>query len=300
VAATLEIPYTQPTCPLDAALARAYGASLLRAWVRTQFLPAEPDASRGANASDRLLTGRANFQRSYRGKPAEAEKAADAIRADETAPAVLRVEATAQLAQLRLHQKRYADALQLADAVARDPNATAHQRATAAVRRVRIAVADPATTPAAVEAQVTAAAAVPYAAADQLAEVFEVAGDFFTGRNDERALEYARRGLAVAGPRTKGRALNRIAAVLDRLGRSEEAIQSRREAAQAIRPILKPVPVGISGAQLVGDLFEALTSIPDATREEKREAARLVIEHKISTPAMREKARKALAALGAD
>src|SRR5665213_1790068 len=37
LAATLEIPYTQPNVPLDAAMARHYGASLLKAWNRTKF-----------------------------------------------------------------------------------------------------------------------------------------------------------------------------------------------------------------------------------------------------------------------
>src|SRR2546430_1755263 len=162
MAATLEVPYTQPNVALDADMARQYGVSLLRAWVRTKFVTAAADSSRGAADNASLLAFRSNFQRIHRSKPQEAEQMANVWLDAKAAPAIYRAEANSLMAMLRLRQQRFTEALSFSDAVIEDANATTHQRATALLSRMQIAGSDPKSTADDIEDCVTEALRFPY------------------------------------------------------------------------------------------------------------------------------------------
>lgn len=298
MAATLEIPYTQPNVPLDAALARQYGASLLKAWNRTKFLSTDPNASRGLADHASLLAFRTSFQRTYRSKPEEAEKQATAhLTAD--AAAVYRVEAHNLLALLRLHQRRFADALRYCDAVRHDPHATTQQRMTAALQRLQIVAADPRSTAEQVAASLQDFLKLPYPSNEQQGKAFELAGGYYQlQKMYQQAVAHARDQLTVAASYEKGKVLNRIASLYDLLEQPEQAIAAREKAVELLRTRLGVRPErSVFGAMMTVDLFEALCGIPTATLEEKRTAASLVLHHDIVSAATKEKVRKTLAEL---
>ena len=298
MAATLEIPYAQPHCPLDAALARQYGVSLLKAWVRTKFITAAPDSTRGTTDHAGLVSFRTRFMQTYRGKPKQAEELANAYLNVESAPALYRIESSNLMALLRLHQREFAAALRLCDAVAKDAHATTHQQATAMLQRMQIICSDPKSTAADVEACLTDSLRFPYASDEQQLRILELGGEFYHRNQDfEQSLRFTRKQLAVALPRDKGRLWNRIAGLHDLLHRSEEAVASRKEAIKILRPQLDPVPKSIFGALMAGELFDALLRVPTATLEEKKKAAGMVINHKVAPAALKEKVQKALANL---
>jgi hypothetical protein len=298
MAATLEVPYAQPDCPLDAAMARQYGVSLLKAWVRTKFITAAPDSTRGTANHASLVSFRARFLQTYRSKPKEAEDLANAYSNVESAPALFRVESNNLMALLRLHQREFAAALRLCDAVAKDAHATTHQQATAMLQRMQIVCSDPKSTAAKVEACFTDYLRFPYDSDEQQLRILELVRDFYHRNHDfEQSLRFTRKQLAIALQRDKGRLLNRIAALHELLKRPAEAVASRREAIKVLRPQLDPVPQSIFGALLAGELFDALLGVPTTTLEEKKKAARMVIDHKMAPAALKEKVRKALADL---
>ena len=91
--------------------------------------------------------------------------------------------------------------------------------------------------------------------------------------------------------------MNRIAALHDRLSQPAEALAMRKAAVVHLREQLDPVPVGIFGATMARDLFEALQGIPDATLEEKHQAAQMVFDHGVASSKMKDEIRAALDAL---
>ncbi len=298
LAATLEVPYTQPACPLDAAMARKYGQALLKAWVRTRFITAAQDPSRGDADHAGLRAFRAEFERIYRGKPLEAEQAASSRLESAAALSPYRAEANLRMAMLRRHQRRFAEALGFCDAVSHDAGAATGQHVAEAVLRTQIVGSDPRSTADDVEACLAEFLRIDYPAPGQLAKVYEAADDFYRGKQDyERALRYAQKQLPVAPRYETGKTLNRIAAIYDQLHQKDLAVASRKDAVRVLRQRLDPVPPGIFGAMMAGDLFEALQGIPTATLEEKRQCAALVLNHPVSPAALREKVRKALADL---
>ncbi len=299
LAVTLEVPYTQANCPLDAALARQYGVSLLRAWVRTAFLTAKPGDKRGNAAHASLLSFRQAFHKLYRNKPAEAEQLAQPYLTTDTAPAVSRAEAHSLMALLRLHQRKYPEALRHSETVLNDRNATTSQQATAVVQRLQAVCSEPQATADAVEACLAHALQFPYPSVEQQARMYQLVGDFYQGKQDyAKALGYARKQVAVALSRDQGRLLNRVAALHDLLKQPGEAVAARKEAVKLLRAQLGPTPArSIFAAQMTGDLFEALNGIPTTTLEEKKAAAALVLDHPVAPTALKEKVRKALADL---
>jgi len=298
MAATLEVPYAQHTCPLDAAMARQYGAGLLRAWLRTDFINAAPGSSRGAAAHAGLRAFREDFQRAYRGKPQEAERSATSYLDDAAAPPLYRSEANNLMALLRFNQRRLAEAKRFCDAVISDRGATTHQHVAAVLQRLQIVSGDPKATAQDVEAGLGQFLQLAYPSPEQLVRAYEAAGDFFQRQRDyAQALRYAQRQLPVASRYEKGRTLNRMAALCDLLGQKEQAVAMRQEAVAVLREQLDPVPVGIFGPLMAFDLLEALNGIPSATAEEKKEAAAMVLNHKVAPAWLKEKARKVLADL---
>ena len=109
MAATLESPYTQPKVPLDAEMARAYGAGLLKALNRMTFITAEPGSERASSHAE-FETWRKTFLQTYRSQPAEAEALAKQQIDDPKAAPIYRVEANGLMALMRLEQRRYPEA----------------------------------------------------------------------------------------------------------------------------------------------------------------------------------------------
>jgi len=298
VAATLEVPYTQPTRPLDAAVARAYGAGLLRAWVRTRFLAADEEATSADDQHARLVELRKEFQRTYRGKPQEAEQMI-APYLNTSAATIFQIEAHALLAQLRLQQRRYAEALEHAKQVQSHPEASAQQRATALIQQVQIVCADPDSTQQAVDASLAKFAELSHPAPEQQAHVYETAGDYSIRQQDfARALHFAEQQFVVAAKHDKGKVLNRIAGIYDRLGQPEKGIEARQKAVELLRPQLDPAPVSIFGARMLVDHFEALAGIPTTPPDELREAGERVLEHRVMPAAWKDQVRATLAEAG--
>lgn len=277
MACTLETPYAMAYEGFDERMARAYGAALLRAWTRMEFAAAgeaRPEGLAALKDFEKRLSGL------VRSKPDEAERLASATLADPAAAPVYRTAARFQLGLLRYRQGRFGDALAALEAVAADPAATERQRAGALAQGAVIACRDPAATTGTVEAALTAFFRHPHPAAAQRAQVHGEAADFFIRTNRlDLALLHVRGQHAAAAWNEKGATLNRIAAVLDRMGRPRDAVECRVRAVDLLRKQLNPVPVGVFGPMMAADLYEALCGIPAATDAEKKAAADMVLTH---------------------
>lgn len=298
MAATLEIPYAQPNCPLDAELARSYGRSLMRAWVRTKFLAAEAVGKHEHELNAEFQLFRSNFLKAYRSQPAEAEKLAQTyLEAPET-PNVYRTEAHNLLALLRLNEKKYAAALEHSDKVTSDSQATMHQRVTAALQRLQILSLDPQTSPQQVESALRAFQQLPYPSAEQQAKAFETASHYYQTKQEYAvAIKLADQHRAMAAAWQKGRILLRIALLNELLEQSEPAVAAREEAVRLLRQQLAPKPPRSAfGAAMVVDLFDAVCSLPATTLAEKQAAAQQVFDHEIVAAGIKEEVRKKLAA----
>lgn len=206
-AVTLEVPYAQPTCPLDAAMARAYGSSMLKAWVRTKFVPANAEAGRGSDDHASLLTLRTKFLKTYRSNPKEAEALVNSIL--DAKSAIHRAEANNLMALLRFHQRRFPEARRFNDAVSKDAETTAQQKATAALLRMQIVSSDPTSRANDVEAGLVESQRLPYPSPEHQAKGFDVVSDFFFKKKDfDKSLGYTRKQFDVAAIHEKGKLLN--------------------------------------------------------------------------------------------
>ncbi len=295
-AATLEIPYAQPTCPLDAEMARRYGAALLRAWTRTKFRTRDDHEERGRDGSATLLAVRDGFLKSFRSRPEEAETRLREYASDESA---LRPESSVLLATLRLHQRRFDDVVRLCDSVLVDPHGTQHQRVAARLLLVQAAAGDARTTEADVARRLDELSSVEYPSNDVRAKAFEaVAAYYHREQRIDAAIEFARRQTTFAAIHEQGTILNRIAGWYDESQRPEEAVAARREVVSVLRPRLAPRPQrSIFGATMALDYFEALCRLPSATREERTAAAEMILEHDVVTPGRKEEVRRRLVEL---
>jgi tetratricopeptide (TPR) repeat protein len=295
MAATLESPYTQPKTPLDADMARAYGAGLLKALNRPEWITSAPGSTRAVKHSD-LEDFRKSFALIYRSKPAEAEVLAKRYLDDTQAAAIYRVEANNLMALLRFHQKRYAESLTYTAAVLQNGEAMTSQLVAAHGQRVKCLAADAKTEPADFEASLAKALEIPYLSLAQRAALFTAAADFYESRQEyEKALADVRQLVPVAPEYEKGKALNRIAAIYDLEKQPEKALATRQEAAALLRKQLSPVPQrSVFGATMALELFDTVMAIPTSTAEEKQAAADLVLNHDVVTAAAKEKVRKAM------
>ncbi len=293
----LEVPYAQPTCPLDAAMARAYGVSMLKAWVRTRFLPANDEVGRDGDDYASLLTLRSKFIKIYRSNPKEAE--ALAISVLDAKSATHRAEANNLMALLRLQQRRFPEARRFNDAVNKLPGTTNQQKATAALVRMQILCSDPTSKENDVEACLAEVQRLPYPSLEHQAKVFEAVSDYFVKKQAYvKSLGYTRKQFDVAAGFEKGKLLNRMATFHDLLQRPEDAVACRMEAVKILRGRLGPVPErSIFGANMTVDLFDALLGIPNATLDEKRAAAAMVLNHEIVSAASKDRVRKTMAIL---
>jgi tetratricopeptide (TPR) repeat protein len=274
MAATLETPYA-----LDAAMARQYGAALLRAWTRTEFLP-EGVVARAAGY-ETFSAFRKSFEDIYMGAPREAERIAATYLEDPTAPALYKIEANNLMGMMRLRQKNYAAALKHVQMVLDDASATTSQRSLALTQRVRTVGSNPDSAAEEMERSLAAFSAFPYQTADNKALAFAAASTFYERRKDfEKAILYARQQFAVAERHGKGKVLNAIAAIYDKAQQNDKAVETRKEAVALLRKELNPVPDGIQGPVMAADLLDALNGIPTATADEKTEAANVVFSAK--------------------
>ncbi len=295
-AATLEIPYAQSNTPSDPAMARAYGASILKAWVRTKFVTSAEQLPRGTEGHADLVAFRNQFLKVYRTNPKDAESLAKPHLEAKDDSAVYRVEANHLMAMMRLQQKRYAESLQFSKAVSRDANATANQQSSALLIGFQAVCGDPKSTASEVDSGLADAQRFPHLSAEQQAKILDAVSEYyFTRKEYEKSLGHAKQQFTVVARHEKGRQLNRIATLHELLKRPEDAVASRKEAVKILSAQLSPVPPrSIFGAMMTNDLFEALCGIPTATLEEKKAAAAMVFNHEIAPTALKDKVRKAL------
>lgn len=298
MAATLEIPYTQPKVPLDANLARQYGAGLLKALNRTTFVTAAPDSSRGADTHAAFVGWRTSFLKLYRSKPEDAEAIVKPMLDNVQAAPVYRVEANNLMATMCLWQHKYAEALPFAEAALKDGNAMTTQRIAAYNCRQRILSADPKTAPPDFETALTTALGYPALTDPQQASLVVTAVDFYEGRGElEKAISYARQLFPVAAYYEKGKVLLRIATLYDSLKQPDKALATRRDAVALLRTSIGPKPQrSVFGAMMTVDLFDAVMAIPTSTPEEKQAAADLALNHDVVAVGIKDRIRKALAA----
>jgi tetratricopeptide (TPR) repeat protein len=295
VAATLEIPYAVPQNPFDADTARDYGAALLRAWTATSFV-AQETVVRGRGASYAALPElRTEFARTYRSKPDAMAALTDAL--PKVSPYV--VEGHNLRAVLFLQAKRYAEAVAACDAALADGHATTLQKHTALLTRLRATTADPNAAEDLVRKRLDEFLAIPYLAREHQAQGLASVADYYEVRKDYlAAIESTKRQIGVAAGYDQGRLWLRIATLLDESGKQIEANTARTTAIEVLRKQLQPKPPrsGFGGAMTV-DLFEAVSRLPSATQEEKRAAARLVLEHDVVPGATKDRVRRSLEAL---
>ena len=142
MAATLEVPYTQVRPALDSDMARAYGAGLLKAWVRTNFITIDEGMNRGDLSNAHFNTFRNEFLKSYRSKPKEMEQLANRYRTEQS-PTLYRLEAANLLASLAISQRKFHEAKVLTQAVLLDANASTYQYGNAMLLNMEATVKDP-------------------------------------------------------------------------------------------------------------------------------------------------------------
>ena len=294
-AATLECPYTQPSRPLDAAMARAYGRGLLNAWSRMTFRAADGTVVGDGLQAAALPDLRADFQKRFRSQPREVEQQLAGLRADPATPALLRIEAELLTAALQVRRQQYMEADTLLGAVVNDARATARQHASAAVQRVLAAFADTDTEAAAARRQEALAAfeQVPYAAPAQQAEVYGAVSAWHQRQGDlPRALDFAGRQLAVVPGHERAQVLNRMAAMHEASGNRTRAIEIRQETVRFLRA--QPFQRSVFGAIMAGELCLALDGIPTATAGEKQAAWEAFTSHPVSPDWLKDRIREAL------
>lgn len=286
-AATLESPYTQRGNGLDEDLAREYGEGLLRAWVRMEFISAVPGSSRSERDGASFSAFRKSFTDIYKSKSSDAEAIAAKYLNDRQAPALYRIEASNLMGTLRFRQRKYDEAREYFALAVTDDNATTNQFATAASERARIACADTESSDANLAKALADFVALPYPSPKQQAAVHQAASDAYAGRQEfQKALSYARLWFRHAGRYDRGKALNGVASLHDKLANHDKAIETRKQAVTILRAELDPVPVGIFGPLMAADLLDALNGIPTATIAEKQAAANIALNHNVKPPSV--------------
>ena len=294
IAATLEIPYTQVRPALDPDMARAYGAGLLKAWVRITFITAEPGSNRGDSTNAAFNSFRNEFLKSYRGKPMDMEALANRYR-NEQSPMLYRLEAANLLATLSLFRKKYSDARVLAQSVLNDLNATTFQHENAMLLNMEAMVKDPKSASEEVDAFFAKAVALPYSALSYRAKIYDLASEFARRQKDyQTAIKRTKDQILVAVFHERGRLWNRIAADFDALELPAEALAARNETIKLLRPVLDPAEVSVFGAMMCLDYFDALYGISETPISELEAAAQKVLNHKVSSIAMKEHVTKLL------
>ncbi len=293
--ATLESPFTQRGNQLAGNLAREYGRGLLRAWVRTEFVGTNSDSVRSEWDSAKFAAFKKSFRDIYQQKPGEAEAIARKYLTNKQCPAHYRIEANNLMGMLCFRQRKYDEAFAYFQIAMRDERATANQRAFAASERVRVVCANPKKSPAELAKALDDFSAIRYPSPKQRVAVHESAAMAYEKRNSfDTALTHARLWFKHANKYDRGKALNRVANLLDKLGQTEKAIGTRKQAVAILRKELDPVPVGIFGPLMAADLLDSLNGIPTATVTEKKAAANIALNHKVKPPSILRRIREGL------
>ena len=294
MAATLEVPYTQVRPALDSDMARAYGAGLLKAWVRTNFITIDAGMNRGDSSNAHFNNFRNEFIKSYRSKPKEMEELANRYRTEQS-PMHYRLEAANLLATLSISQRKYPEAKVLTQSVLLDANASTYQYQNAMLLNMEATVKDPKSGTEEVDALFVKAIALPYSALSYRAKVYDLASEFARRQMDYRtAIKRTRDQILVAAFYERGRLWNRIATDFEALKLPDEALGARKEAIKLLRPVLDPAEVSVFGAMMTLDYFDALYGISETPISELEVAAQKVLNHKVSSIAMKEHVTKLL------
>lgn len=291
IGVTLESPYAQAE---DVESARDYGRGLLRALVRTEMVGPEPGGARGTGAHASFEEFRKTMA-ALAGKPDETLYAANEHLENPAAPPHYRAQAHLAMAALRQRERNFSEALTFARAAKTEPGATASQKASARVLTATILGSDAETSPAAMEEAVRDIETFSFASPAQRATVYKQAADFYEKQGDlEKTLAYLKKRVTTCPEWEKGGALLQEARILDEMNRGSEAVERRKEVVTLLRPQVLPAPKGKSVllGVMTGDFFDAVVSLPDSTREEKREAAQVVLNFPTLPVGLKERVQK--------
>lgn len=252
---------------------------MLRAWVRTEFLPQEALETDGSLRFAALDSLRAAFQKVYMGKPDEAVLLVADYLKPPNAPALFRCEANVLMGKMRLRQRQFEETLLHARAVLDCPEATVQQQAEAVIQQLTASCNIPDLAPEKVQKACEHFEAFPY-----LDNVRRYAGDgtlslYYERASDpERALFYARRQLSYGRPHEVGVTYSGIVSLLSSMGRQKEADHVREKAIAFLRKKLFPVLTqgGILYGVMAGVHFELLRDFDGASEAQRLEAANIV------------------------
>jgi len=293
LSATLEVPYTQSRPALDPEMARAYGAGLLRAWVRTVFRSPESKARNGISSTE-LSALRKEFLTAYKSKPKEMEALANRYASKEK-PEVIQLEAANLLATLKVHQSKFAEARELAQTVIKDEHATTFQLSSAMVLQLEALCKDSGSTPRDVNDTFERAMKIPYSANDYKAKAHELVADFYRQRKMyKEATTFTKNQIPFVPIHEKGRLWNRLANDYDLMQMPAEALEARRKTLDLLKPAVENPEISIFGAMMAVEYFEALYGISSTPKSELEAASQKVLNHKVATKAMKERVLKLL------
>lgn len=284
-AITLESPYAQAKSIEEA---RAYGQGLLRAFVRTDMeeIGKTVDRTVGNDKSFVHFGTFAQRLQSLAGNPEEASTFADSILSDPTAPSVYKAQAYLGMAVVQQRQGQFDEAVASARATLKEPEATAKQKITALILIATVLSQDPASSDDAREEAIAELDAFSFAAPAQRAEAYkEVAQRYEADGKLAKALEYFRKRTDSCLNWQKSGSMLQEAAVLDAMNKAKEAVARRQDVVNLLKTKILNMPEttrGIQGGIMAGDYFDALNAIPTATKEEKIQAAKVILNY--STP----------------
>jgi hypothetical protein len=289
LAVTLESPYARAENVDDA---RAYGSALLRALVRTELVTADPTSVRGSGSYAAFEKFQKDFT-AVSNRPEEAAAMADRVIQDPASSPLYRAHVHLGMATVYLRAKKFSEALSHATAAQKESGATNAQKTSALLSLIAIQTRNPEATVAEVQTAVADLEAAPQSGnAGRFAAYGDLSAYYERNSDLPRALDYARRRLSASHPRDKSGAMLRVAALLDMMNQKDEAIVLRREVVALLRPRLLPTPNGkgmILGVQ-AGEMFDALNAIPSATREEKIEAATVILNYPVLPQGLKQRA----------
>ena len=156
-------------------------------------------------------------------------------------------------------------------------------------------VKDPKSTREEVDAFFAKALMQPYSALTYRAKVYDLASEYARRLKDyQTAIKRSKEQILVAVFHERGRLWNRIATDFDALKSPAEALAARKETIKLLRPVLNPPEVSVFGAMMSLDYFDALYGIPGTPFSELEAAAQKVLNHKVSSIAMKEHVTKLL------
>lgn len=294
IGVTLESPYAQAETVEDA---RNYGRGLLRALTRTELTGPDANNERGAGSYADFAKFRKTMS-SLAGKPADALAAAAEYLDHPAASSLYRAQADLGLAEVMKRQKKFPEALEYAHAALAEPGATASQKVDAMVAVAGILAASDDTQPAAMEAAIQSIEAFPFAAPADRADAYKAADAYYAStQNLGKALEYTRKRRKTCRAWEESGALLREAEILDAMHNGKEANERRKEVVALLKPQLLPTPKGksIFMGTMTGDYFDAVTLLPDSTKEEKMEAAQVVLKFPVLPGGLKERVERWIA-----